>query len=86
MQQDNAPKDLKKVKRGEIYVYDFGKNSDFVRSGVQHVLVIQCDELNQRSPTTIVAVVTMAKKKTKLVSHTVLDTNFGLKSSVTVFF
>lgn len=32
----------RKVKRGEIYYYDFGDNEGSIQNGVRPVLVVQC--------------------------------------------
>lgn len=53
-----------KVKRGEIYLYDFGNNEGSIQNGIRPVLVIQCDKGNQASTTTIIAAFTTAIKKT----------------------
>jgi mRNA interferase MazF len=70
---------IRKVKRGEIYLYDFGSNPESIQNGLRPVLVVQCDEGNQASPTTIVAALTTAIKKRYMPSHIVLGDNFGLK-------
>lgn len=69
----------KKVKRGEIYLYDFGKNEGSIQNGVRPVLVIQGDEANTASTTTIVAAITSVLKKRYLPSHIILGDNFGLR-------
>lgn len=69
----------RKVKRGEIYLYDFGNNEGSVQNGIRPVLVIQCDEGNQTSTTTVVAAMTTAIKKRYLPSHIILGRNFGLR-------
>lgn len=63
----------KKVKRGEIYLYDFGTNEGSIQSGVRPVLIIQCDEGNAASTTTIVAAMTRVAKRTYLPTHIILD-------------
>lgn len=68
-----------KVMRGEIYFYDFGKNEGSIQSGVRPVLVIQSDEANKASTTTVVAAITTAVKKQYLPSHIILDEGCGLK-------
>ena len=45
MENTNIPR---KVKRGEIYLYDFGANPESIQNGVRPVLVVQCDEGNDR--------------------------------------
>ena len=37
-------KDNQKVKRGEIYLYDFGNNEGSIQNGIRPVLIVQCDE------------------------------------------
>lgn len=68
-----------KVKRGEIYLHDFGSNEGSIQNGVRPVLVVQCDEGNQASTTTVVAAFTSVIKKRYLPSHIILGDKFGLK-------
>lgn len=68
-----------KVKRGEIYLHDFGSNAGSIQNGVRPVLVVQCDEGNHASTTTIVAALTSVIKKRYLPSHIILGDKFGLK-------
>lgn len=68
----------KKVKRGEIYLYDFGINAGSVQSGCRPVLVIQSDDFNACSPTTVIAAITTATKKLYLPSHIFLGMEYGL--------
>ena len=68
-----------KVKRGEIYLYDFGTNPESIQNGVRPVLVVQCDEGNEASTTTIIAAITTVIKKRYMPSHIVLGDNFGLR-------
>lgn len=70
---------MNKVKRGEIYYYDFGVNEGSIQNGLRPVLIIQCDEGNRVSTTTIVAPITTAIKKRYLPSHIYLDEDCGLK-------
>ena len=72
-------KNNNKVKRGEIYFYDFGQNEGSVQSGERPVLVIQCDEGNDASPTTVIAAISTAVKKHYLPTHIYLGEDFGLK-------
>jgi len=67
-----------KVKRGEIYMYDFGENEGSIQCGMRPVLVIQADEFNAFSPTTIVSAITSAVKKAYLPSHIYLGEACGL--------
>lgn len=76
MENTNIPR---KVKRGEIYLYDFGANPESIQNGVRPVLVVQCDEGNEASKTTIIAAMTTVIKKCYMSSHIVLGDNFGLK-------
>lgn len=68
-----------KVKRGEIYLYDFGNNEGSIQNGIRPVLVVQCDGGNQASTTTVIAALTTAIKKQFLPSHIILGENFGLR-------
>ena len=68
----------KYTKKGEIYYYDFGNNTGSVQNGRRPVLIIQGDDFNKHSPTTIVAPITSAIKKTYLPSHIYLGEDFGL--------
>lgn len=69
-----------KVKRGEIYCYDFGVNEGSIQNGVRPVLVVQADDFNAHSSTTIIAALTTAVKKTYLPSHIFLGMEYGLNS------
>lgn len=71
--------DKMKVKRGEIYYYDFGQNEGSIQNGLRPVLIVQCDEGNANSTTTIVAPITTAIKKRYLPSHIYLNESCGLK-------
>lgn len=68
-----------KVKRGEIYLHDFGDNTGSIQNGVRPVLVVQSDEGNQTSTTTIVAALTSVIKKRYIPSYIILGDKFGLK-------
>ena len=65
------------VRRGELYLYDFGDNEGSIQCGLRPVLVIQSDSFIY-SPTVIVAAITSAIKKQYLPSHIVLSSKFGL--------
>lgn len=69
----------RKVMRGEIYYYDFGNNEGSIQNGVRPVLVVQCEEGNKASSTTVVAAITAVIKKRYLPSHIILGARFGLK-------
>lgn len=75
-----------KIKYGEIYYYDFGEHKDSRQSGMRPALVIQDDRLNSNSSTTIVAAITTTGKKEDLLSHVILNCNFGLKRPSMVMF
>ena len=66
------------VKRFEIYNYNFGENPGSIQSGYRPVLVVQDDRMNENSPTTIIAAITTASKKTYLPSHVRLGQEYGL--------
>ena len=68
-----------KVQRGEIYLYDFGNNGWSIQNGVRPALVVQCNEGNAASSTTIIAAMTSIIKKQYLPSHIILGDQFGLK-------
>lgn len=68
----------KKIKRGEIYYYDFGDTEGSIQSGRRPVLVLQTNNFNQRSTTVIVAAITGVIKKRYLPSHIILSERFGL--------
>lgn len=69
----------RKVKRGEIYYYDFGQNEGSIQNGLRPVLIVQCNDGNKSSTTTIVAPITTAIKKRFLPSHIYLNEDCGLK-------
>jgi mRNA interferase MazF len=68
-----------KVNRGEIYYFDFGVNQGSIQNGLRPVLIVQCDDGNKVSTTTIVAPITTAIKKRYLPSHIYLGEECGLK-------
>lgn len=72
-------KNISKVKRGEIYLYDFGTNEGSIQNGLRPALVVQCDEGNKASCTTVIAAMTTVIKKRYLPSHIILGDRFGLK-------
>ena len=65
-------KNISKVKRGEIYLYDFGTNEGSIQNGLRPALVVQCDEGNKASCTTVIAAMTTVIKKRYLPSHIIL--------------
>ncbi len=66
------------IKRGEIYYCDLGDCEGSVQSGLRPVLIIQNSRHNETSPTTIVAPITSAIKKTGFYTHVYLGEEFGL--------
>lgn len=71
----------KKVKLGEIYYYDFGETVGSVQNGRRPVIVVQCDEANRTSPTTIVAAISTAIYKRYNPSHIYIEENCGLREN-----
>lgn len=76
---ENTNSSKRKITRGDIYYYDFGNNAGSIQSGCRPVLVIQANELNENSPTVIVAALTTAIKKQYLPSHIYLGDRYGLR-------
>ena len=68
----------RKVKRGEIYWFDFGNNSGSIQNGRRPALVIQADNFNENSPTTVIAPITSVQKCRHLPSHVTIGEEFGL--------
>ena len=66
------------IKRGDLYLYDFGNNEGSIQCGLRPVLVLQSDRFS-RSPTVIVAAITSVIKKQYLPSHVILESRFGLQ-------
>lgn len=66
------------VKRGEIYLYDFGKEIGSIQGGKRPVVILQSDDFNMYFPTVVVAAITSVIKKTNLSSHVVLKEKYGL--------
>jgi mRNA interferase MazF len=66
------------VRRGGIYLCNFGSRPGSIQSGRRPVLVLQADDFNRRSSTTVVAALTTAVKKQFLPSHIVLGPECGL--------
>ena len=69
-----------KVQRGEIYLYDFGNNGGSIQNGVRPALVVQCDDGNAASSTTVIAAITSVIKKQFLPTHIIVGNRFGLKA------
>ncbi|UZT82395.1 type II toxin-antitoxin system PemK/MazF family toxin [Caproicibacterium sp. BJN0003] len=67
-----------KIKRGDIYFFDYGVREGSIQSGKRPVLVLQADNFNVKAPTIIVAAITTVIKKQYLPSHIILGEAFGL--------
>lgn len=68
----------RKVRRGEIYWFDFGYSSGSIQNGRRPAIVIQADNFNDNSPTTMVAPITSVHKCWHLPSHIFIGEEFGL--------
>lgn len=68
----------RKVKHGNIFCYDFGGNAGSIQNGIRPALVIQADNFNANSPTTVIAAITTAQKGMYLPSHIFLGERYGL--------
>ena len=69
----------KRIKRGEIYSFDYGVTNGSIQSGKRPVLVLQSEEFNRNATTVIVAAITSVIKKQYLPSHIILPENTGLR-------
>lgn len=69
----------KKVQRGEIYIYDFGKQSGSLQSGERPVLIVQCEDGNIASNTTVIAAISSVVKNQYMPTHILLGDRFGLR-------
>lgn len=69
-------KQERKIRRGDIYLYDFGDNEGSIQCGYRPAVVLQADNFNAKAPTIMVAAITTAIRKTFLPSHE--DCNFVL--------
>ena len=69
------------IKRCDIVLYDFGSENGSVQGGIRPAVVVQADNQNASSPTTIVAPVTTRIKKAEMPAHVVLGKRFGLRHS-----
>ena len=68
----------RKIKRGDIYLYDYGENERSIQNGYRPVVVLQADNFNLKAPTIMVAAITTAIRKTFLPSHILVEDKFGL--------
>lgn len=67
-----------KIRKGDIFMYEFGENVGSIQNGYRPVLVLQADNFNFKSPTVVVAPITTSIKKTYLPSHIVIGEESGL--------
>ena len=68
----------RKIRRGDIFLYDFGENTGSIQNGYRPVLAVQADDFNANAPTVIVAAITSATGKRYLPSHILIGEGFGL--------
>ena len=68
----------RKIKRGDIYLYDYGENEGSIQNGYRPVVVLQADNFNLKAPTIMVAAITTAIRKTFLPSHILIEDKYGL--------
>lgn len=67
-----------KIRKGDIFMYDFGENVGSIQNGYRPVLVLQADNFNAKSPTVVVAPITASIKKSYLPSHIIIGEECGL--------
>ena len=75
-------KEIKTVKRGEIYYADLSPVTGSEQGGCRPVLIIQNNIGNRFSPTVIVAAITSVQKKQQLPTHISINPNFLESESV----
>lgn len=66
---EEPQKEIKIVKRGEIYFGDLGEGIGSEQNGIRPILILQNDIGNKYSPTTIVCLITSISKKLNLPVH-----------------
>ncbi len=67
------------IHRGDIFIFDFGSGVGSVQSRKRPAIVLQNDNQNMRSPTTIIAPLTSkTRKKRFMAAHVAVGTEFGL--------
>lgn len=64
-------KNISKVKRGEIYLYDFGTNEGSIQNGLRPALVVQCDEGNKATPIRSITAAPTTKAAEETVRYTI---------------
>lgn len=65
--------------RGDIFTFNFGQSKGSTQIGVRPAVIVQSDNLNKKSPTTIIAPITTSLKRVTMRSHIVLGRNYGLR-------
>lgn len=73
------------VKRGQIYIADLPKGKGSEQEGIRPVLIVQDDNLNLKSPTVIILVITSKLKKMNMRTHLLLPRVKGLPRQSAVF-
>lgn len=68
-------KEVKDLKRGDVYYADLRPVIGSEQGGVRPVLIVQNDMGNKHSPTVICAAITSKLSKNKLPTHIMLDCN-----------
>lgn len=71
-------RNIKQVRKGELYFADLSGTVGSEQDGVRPVLIIQNDVGNRNSPTTIIAPLTSRHDKAVLPTHITLDGKCGL--------
>lgn len=71
------------MKRGEIYLINLKEPRGCIQSGLRPVVIVQNDEGNEYSPTTIAVPIT-SRKKRYLPTHLVIRRNGGLRENSVV--
>ena len=79
---NNTRHNTRQVKRGEVYWINLGKQMGSVQGGHRLCVVIQNNTGNRYAPTTIIAPLTTAKKKSKQPTHVELETKLPNVSQV----
>lgn len=72
----------RQVRRGEVYFADLSPIVGSEQGGVRPVLVLQNDVGNVNSPTTVVAVITSRRNKSKMPTHIEIKCSGLYKKSI----
>jgi len=65
------------VKRGDVYMVDFGSPNGSVQGGMRPAVVLQNDKGNLYSPTVTVAPITSKQKRARMPTHVKLSRGDG---------